>query len=216
MSSENNQNTYLEQAAASDESIQQVHARLSHQKPEKPDGNPTFPLLLLGIMCLAVFAGSIYLAHYSSRFDPLIYNENQKPSTTKQGAVQLTASQRGKRVFMANCAVCHQANGQGMPNVYPPLVASEWVTDPANEKHMVRIVINGLQGPITVAGKEFNNVMAPMGHLNDQQIADVLSYIRTDWGNEGPEVSVETVSAVRAEIGGRTGMWTVEELKRQP
>lgn len=215
MSAEKNQNTHLEQAAASDESIQQVHARLAHHKPDKPDGNPGFPLLLLGIMCTAIFAGSIYLAHYSSRFDPLIYNENQQPSKTKEGAVQLTAAQRGKRVFTTNCAVCHQANGQGMPNVYPPLAGSEWVTDPAHEKDMVRIVINGLQGPITVAGKQFNNVMAPMGHLNDQQIADVLSYIRSEWGNQAPEVSVETVTAVRGELAGRTAPWTVEELQRQ-
>ena len=218
MSVEKNQNSYLEHAAASDESIQQVHARLAHQKPEKADGNPTFPLLLLGVMCSVIFVGAVYLAHYSSRFDPMIFNENQQP--TKQVAAQPGGDPMlliGRRVFRENCALCHQQNGQGTPNVYPPLAGSEWVNDPAHTNHIIKIVISGLQGPIKVAGKDFNNVMAPLGGaLNDNQIAAVLTYVRQEWGNTGAEpVTADQVAAIRAETGSRSP-WTVDELLKTP
>jgi len=211
MSSDNH--SHLEQAGASDESIQQVHARLQTQKPEKPEGNPRFPLVLLGIMCTAIFFGAVYLAHYSSHFDPFIYNEHQKPSKQAATGPVVTPAMLGKRVYTANCMVCHQANGQGQAGVYPPLAGSEWVTEPQHEKHIIGIVLYGLNGPITVKGAEFNNAMTPFGGvLNDQQIANVLTYIRSEWGNEAPEITAEQVAALRAELGAR-GPWTVSELE---
>mgnify|MGYP000691565995 CR=1 FL=1 len=74
--SPNDSNFRAEQSAASDDSIQQVHAQLQKQKPEKTDGYSMLPLVLLGLMCCAVFFGSIYLAHFSLRFDPLVYSEH--------------------------------------------------------------------------------------------------------------------------------------------
>lgn len=204
--------SHLEQSGASDESIQQVHARLQLQKPEKAEGNPRYPLVLLGIMCAAVFFGSIYLAHYSSRFDPLIYNENQKPVAQAPGGPTITPAMLGKRVFTANCLTCHQANGQGVAGVYPPLAGSEWVLDPQHEKQMIAIVLHGLNGPITVKGQNFNSAMTPFGGiLRDDQIANVLTYVRSEWGNEAPAVTAEQVAAVRAELGAR-GPFTVQEL----
>ncbi|MBL9216759.1 MAG: cytochrome c, partial [Opitutaceae bacterium] len=95
--------------------------------------------------------------------------------------------------------------------VYPPLVGSEWVT--GSEERLIRIVLHGLNGPITVEGKEYNNVMAPLGGvLKDDQIANVLSYVRATWGNAAPEVQPETVAKVRSETAGRTSFWTAPEL----
>ncbi|MBA3848757.1 MAG: cytochrome C [Opitutus sp.] len=204
--------SHLEQSGASDESIQQVHTRLQAQKPEKKEGNPRFPLVLLGITCAAIFFGSIYLAHYSSRFDPLIYNENQKPVKQAAGGPVITPAMLGKRVFTANCVTCHQATGQGQPGVYPPLAGSEWVLEPQHEKHMIAIVLHGLNGPITVKGNSFNSAMTPFGGiLRDEQIANVLTYIRSEWGNNAPPITPEQVAAVRAELGAR-GPFTVQEL----
>lgn len=206
--------SYLEHGAASDESIQQVHARLAHQKPEKAEGNPRYPLVLLGVMCTAIFFGSIYLAHYSSRFDPLIFNENQKPSPQPASGPVITPAMLGKRVYTANCMTCHQATGQGVAGVYPPLAGSEWVLEPQHEKHMIAIVLHGLNGPITVKGNQYNNAMTPFGGiLRDDQIANVLTYIRSEWGNEAPPVTPEQVAAVRAELGAR-GPFTVEQLNQ--
>lgn len=209
--SANDSNLRVEQSAASDDSIQQVHAQLQKQKPEKADGYSMLPLVLLGLMCTAVFFGSVYLAHFSLRFDPLVYSEHanrEKPGAVKVAA--LSRAQLGKRVYDTTCIACHQANGLGVPGQYPPLVASEWVT--GSEERIIRIVLHGLNGPITVDGKEYNNVMAPLGSLKDDQIANVISYVRASWGNTAPEVSPETVAKVRADTAGRTTFWTAAEL----
>ncbi len=205
-------NFRLEQAAASDDSIQQVHDRLRSTKPDREHGYSKTPLILLGVMCTLVFFGSIYVAHYSIRFDPLVVNEHANREKPDDGTKKtFTRAELGKPVFIKNCMLCHQANGQGQPNIYPPLAGSEWVA--GTEERIVRIILHGLNGPITVAGRDFNNVMAPLGTvLNDEQIANVISYIRSDWGNSGPEVEPSTVARVRAEAAAQKGPYTAEEL----
>lgn len=213
--SPNDSHLRVEQSAASDDSIQQVHAQLQKQKPEKADGYSMLPLVLLGLMCCAVFFGSIYLAHYSLRFDPLVYSEHanrEKPGAVKVAA--LTPPQLGVKVYNTTCIACHQANGLGLPGQYPPLAGSEWVT--GSEERAIRIVLHGLSGPIKVGDKEFNNVMAPLGVLKDDQIAHVLSYVRSTWGNSAPWVTPETVAKVRADTAGRTSFWTAAELEKIP
>jgi mono/diheme cytochrome c family protein len=210
MSSDQN-HSHIEQSGASDESLQQVHTQLQHRKPEKPDGYSRFPLVLLGIMCSAVFFGSIYLAHYSAHFDASIYNENQKPNKTASAAPTITPAMLGKRVFTANCIACHQTTGLGVPGVYPPLAGSEWAQGP--EERVIRIVLHGLSGPINVTGKDFNNVMTPFGTiLKDDQIANVLTYVRQEWGNNAPAVTAEAVAKIRAETAAHSGPWTAAEL----
>lgn len=209
MSSDNNNS--VEQSGASDDSIRQVHAHLEHTKPEKAVGYSAFPLVLLSIMCSVVFFGSIYLAHYSAHFDPTIYNEHQKPRKGGPEVVTVTPAQLGKKVYTQICVACHQANGLGIPGVFPPLAGSEWAT--GSEERIVRIVLHGLNGKITVAGKDYENAMASLGGtLKDDQIANVLTYVRSEWGNNAAPVSVETVAKIRSENAGRTAPWTAAEL----
>jgi mono/diheme cytochrome c family protein len=213
--SANDSHLRVEQSAASDDSIQQVHAQLQKQKPEKAEGYSMLPLVLLGLMCCAVFFGSIYLAHFSLRFDPLVYSEHanrEKPGAVKVAA--LSRAQLGKRVYDTTCITCHQANGLGVPGQYPPLAGSEWAT--GSEERVIRIVLHGLNGPITVEGKEYNNVMAPLGSLKDEQIANVISYVRASWGNTASEVQPETVAKVRADTASRNTFWTAAELEKIP
>lgn len=210
MSSEKN-HSHIEQSGASDDSLQQVHSQLQHRKPEKPDGYSRFPLVLLGVMCSAIFFGSIYLAHYSAHFDGSVYNENQLPKKTADAAPVITPAMLGKRVFTANCIACHQTTGLGVPGVYPPLAGSDWAQGP--EERVIRIVLHGLSGPVKVGDKDFNNVMTPFGSiLKDEQIAQVLSYVRSEWGNNAPAVTTEAVTKIRAETAARTGAWTAPEL----
>ena len=202
----------FEPSAASDDSLREVHARLQSQKPDKAHGYSALPLMLLGLMCTIVFFGSIYMVHFSIRFDPLVVNASAnraKPGDT--GPVQLTRAQLGKQIYLTNCATCHQPNGMGVPGAFPPLAESEWVT--GTEERLVRIVLHGLQGPITVKGNEYNNVMAPLGAvLKDEQIANVLSYIRQEWGNTAPDVEPATVVRIRADTASHSGYWTAAEL----
>ena len=212
MSSTPDNNFRLEQAGATDDSIQQVHAQLQKQKPDKANGYSFLPLGILGLMCSAVFFGSIYLAHYSIRFDPLVVNENA--SRVKPGAVKVAvASPRdlGKIIFGRTCITCHQATGQGVPGVYPPLAGSEWAQ--GAEERVVRIVLAGLHGPITVESKQFDNAMASLGGvLKDDQIANALTYVRSEWGNKAPPVSADTVTRIRGEIADHPQPWTSDEL----
>lgn len=106
----------------------------------------------------------------------------------------------GKESYMI-CSACHGVNGEGMPNIGPPLVGSEWVLGPS--ENLIRMQFRGLQGPITVKGEEWNLAMAPNAPIlqTDDKIAAVITYIRNSWGNEASAVSSKEVAAHRAEVG---------------
>ena len=81
--------------------------------------------------------------------------------------------EKGKLVFMQTCVVCHQANGQGLPNVFPPLAGSDFLM--ADKARSIRIVLRGLSGPILVNGAKYDSVMPPLVQLTDEQVANVLT-----------------------------------------
>ena len=128
----------------------------------------------------------------------------------------------GKEVYMkaaaggGMCFTCHQPNGEGMAGQFPPLAGSDWVL--GDKERLIKISMYGLMGEIEVNGIKYNNVMAPPGippgSLTDDQIANVLTYIRNDWGNSASAVSAEEVAAVRASLVGRAPMqmFTAAEL----
>lgn len=116
----------------------------------------------------------------------------------------------GQDVFSRYCALCHQAEGEGVPNAFPPLANSEWAQ--GDEGRLIRLVLNGMQGPITVHGQEYNNVMTPHAFLTDEQIANVLTYVRSSFGNEAGPVTAEQVGRVRA-ANTHEGLWMVSELE---
>lgn len=121
-------------------------------------------------------------------------------------------AQRGRAVYLQACATCHQVDGNGLSGAFPPLAGSEWLED--DDTISIRIVLNGLKGPIKVAGKSYNGLMlAHRDRLSDQQIADVLTYVRADWGNEAPPVAAETVTRIRAETASKDDPWTADTLR---
>ena len=125
-------------------------------------------------------------------------------------AAPAAAGVDGKAEYLV-CQTCHQENGEGLPNLYPPLAGSEWLNGDASIP--IAIVLHGLQGEITVKGQKFNNVMAPWASLSDAQIAAILTYERSSWGNASPAVTAEEVAAVRAATSSRTTPWTPDEVK---
>jgi mono/diheme cytochrome c family protein len=102
----------------------------------------------------------------------------------------------GQRLFTSICSACHQPMGQGRPNVFPPLAGSDFLN--ANKNRAIQIVIHGRQGEVVVNGLTFNNSM-PSFPLNDQDIANVLTYVYNSFGNSGLEVTPEEVKSLRAE-----------------
>ena len=116
----------------------------------------------------------------------------------------------GQAIYEALCLNCHQASGQGLSGVYPPLAKSEWVA--GNPEALIKLTIHGLAGPTKVLGKDYGLVpMPPMG-LDDQQLADVLTYVRSAFGNSAPAVTPAEVKTVREATKGRAAPWTAAEL----
>ena len=102
----------------------------------------------------------------------------------------------GGVLFKGTCSTCHQDNGAGLPNVFPPLAKSDYLLkDP---RHAIEVVLNGLTGPVTVNGNTFNSVMPPMSQLTDDEVANILTYVLNTWGNSGPAISKQEVAKVRA------------------
>ncbi len=104
----------------------------------------------------------------------------------------------GEVLFKGTCSVCHQVNGQGLPQVFPPLAGSDFLMH--DKRRSIEIVLKGLTGPVTVNGKPFNSVMPPMSNLRDDEIANILTFVRNSWGNQGPAVTAAEVTAVRSKI----------------
>ena len=124
----------------------------------------------------------------------------------------------GGGVFLRYCAQCHQNSGLGSPGQYPPLAGSDWVHAPGPDR-LIRLVLYGGQGPITVSGKPFNNAMPSWKDvLTDEQIAAVLSYVRgnTEWGNNAPPVATNSVSHIRKDEPPRDSPWAPDELLKTP
>jgi nitrite reductase (NO-forming)/hydroxylamine reductase len=106
---------------------------------------------------------------------------------------------KGQGVYNANCAACHQLNGQGLAGAFPPLADSDFLK--GDRKKVMGAALFGLSGPITVNGVDYNGVMPSLGHLPDQDLAAALTYVFGSWGNDGAAVSVAEVAALRAELG---------------
>jgi nitrite reductase (NO-forming) len=104
--------------------------------------------------------------------------------------------QAGRQLFAGTCSVCHQANGAGLPGVFPPLAKSDYLV--ADPKRAIGVVLNGLTGKITVNGSEYNSVMPPMTQLNDDEVANILSYVLNSFGNSAGRISTEDVTKYRA------------------
>ena len=120
----------------------------------------------------------------------------------------------GRAIFTRICSLCHQLNGQGVAGIFPPLAGSQIATE-KDAKRIVRIVLNGFQGPVEVSGKTYNNVMTPQGPvLSDKDIADVLSYVRSSWGNDASAISTKDVASIRSAIASHPGPWTWDELSK--
>ncbi len=217
----------IDQAAISDESLLAVHEKFLGRQPDEKARYKLLPLNLLFIFSGLIFFAGTYLNRYSGMFDPRIYDENAPP--IKEGgeaAAKILTPEEvialGRKLYNDGaCNTCHQVNGVGTPGVFPPLVASEWVT--GSEERLIRIALHGLQGPITVNGEKYNNVMPAFGkgvpgsmkNWSDDRIAAVLTYIRQEWGNQAGPITTEKVAEIHGKEGARK-QWDPAELEKLP
>ena len=103
---------------------------------------------------------------------------------------------RGKEVYGLYCQNCHMEDGKGTPDINPPVAKADYLKKPA--KTLIGVILDGQSGEVVVNGKKYNAIMAPQPYLTDEQIADVLNYIRNSWGNKiSGTITPATVKALR-------------------
>lgn len=212
---------FKEKELASEMNVTEIHGSILREQAEPQDGYEPVPLWLVSLFFAIIFWSGLYLAYNSGGFEDDVFNPRlvswagggtQAPSGPPDPVVL------GKRIYTQNCVVCHQTTGLGVAGQFPPLAGSEWVVggDWHGDNHLVKILLNGLQGPIQVKGNTYNNAMPPWSQLKDEQIAAVLTYIRSEWGNAAPPISPEYVKTIRDQNAARRDPWTQKELQAIP
>lgn len=126
---------------------------------------------------------------------PLLSLRKPEPTPTPAPPV-LLANQAGAAVYQRQCATCHQADGQGVPGAFPPLLNTDWVT--GDSKRLIGVMLRGLSDPIEVNGQRYDGEMPPQVVLSDEEIADVLTFVRSSFGNRAPPVTSAEVTRERA------------------
>ncbi len=195
--------------------IHHLHAPIMREHREPRDGYEPIPPWIAIFYGIIIFWGGFYLARYSGDFRGDIYDENYRGGAQLAEEKEIDPKVEAQTLYTMNCVACHKQTGVGAPGQFPPLVNSKWVTgDPGIP---IRILLQGLQGPIEVQGETYNGNMPEFGsRLNDKKIALVLTHIRTSWGNQAAEIKPEEVSFLRKTTKSRSAPWSAEELEGVP
>jgi mono/diheme cytochrome c family protein len=178
-----------------------------------------FPVMLLAALSVVLYFGGMYIVDFGGEADARVHypyrSFKQIDDYSPKGADDI-ARAKGALVYAKICAGCHQNDGNGSRSQNaPPLAGSEWVLakDPSR---IIRIVLNGLSGPITVKGEAWGagQMLAWKDALTDEDIAHVLTYVRNSWGNKAPAVKPELVAKIRKETASHAGYMTVSDLEK--
>lgn len=177
-------------------------------------GSGEFPVILFAILGGLLFLGLLYLDRFGGGYNNLVYRpyasyDQVEGLQPKDPAAAARA--RGKANYELACQICHQPSGLGVANQFPPLDGSEWVNGPINR--LIRIPMHGLQGPIQIKDQAWEAAMPNAGAVfNDEQLADLLTYVRGSWSNKSEPITVDQVKKVRDEVKDRATPWTSKEL----
>jgi len=193
---------------STDTPVDDIHRRIVGREQTEPDeGLEPPPAWVWVASVLFLFAMGFYLGRYGGSWSTVAHEVESPMSAAATPAKRVVD---GAQVFVGVCQTCHQANGGGVSGQYPPLADSDWLT--SDPETPVRIVLFGLEGPITVNGSSFNNKMPQFADkLADDEIAAVVNHVRSSWGNDAPPIDEAVVAGIRAEIGTR-GPWGAAEL----
>jgi mono/diheme cytochrome c family protein len=174
------------------------------REKEDPNENnrplPWFLVMSLGAMAMW---GAFYIYSTPSGEDSAFGDQRTvaslRPLVVLAGAAP---SVDGKQLYGAKCAACHQGSGLGVAGVFPPVAASEWVI--GDEKILTNILLHGVNGEMLVKGITYKGAMPAWKSLSDDELAAVLTYIRSDWGNAAPAIKPETIKSQRELTQART------------
>ena len=189
--------------------------------PEPSTGAGGFPVILFILIALGLYLSMVYLDNHAGGFNPVVprpYISSNQLEKLKPVDPAMKDFYAGMRVYnRPTCGACHQPNGLGTPGTFPPLAGSEWVLE-KDPSRVIRIVLDGLTGPIQVKGAPYNSQMPGWRtQLSEEEIAQVATYIRKAWGNTAAGVTKEQVAKIKADTANRNGaLWTVEDLMKVP
>ena len=200
----------------------------NHSTPEEsPEYEPTedtrpVPVGFHFVFFLLCFLAMLYLDSQAGGFNGKVYEPFASYEIVQDIQPQLNVDPRfekGRLAYMTYCFACHQADGRGLFGSYPPLAGSDWVNDEKPER-MLRVIMNGLTGPITVSGESWNvSAQMPafgMAIPDNEELAALVTFVRgqKDWGNEASPVTAEEVEAIRnATLARGIVPWTEEALR---
>ena len=191
--------------------LDRIHAAVKREKVDQPPSNMPAPMWAIFLLMLVSIIAGAQLGQ-----SPLTGRVvDVRPGGSSGGDAldpfQL-AMKKGSSGYSV-CGGCHQGNGNGIPGQFPPLAGSEWVN--GGTERLIRVAQHGLVGAITVKGQGYNTPGGMMGFgaaMSAQDLANVLTYVRNSWGNEGSMVTKEMVEKVRSEEK-RATQWTEADLK---
>jgi mono/diheme cytochrome c family protein len=142
-----------------------------------------FPYLILLVCSILFFCG---------------FKRQQTNNMTNVGFIQTNPINDGKVIYMKFCISCHQIDGSGVPDRFPPLKKNKVVN--GDKSHLIKILLEGLKGEINVDGEIYNQIMPPASYLSDKDISDVLSFVRKSFGNNSGSVSTSEVTTLRKQL----------------
>jgi mono/diheme cytochrome c family protein len=198
-------------------------AKLS--RPARTGGEPEatnspVPMAIVVLTLTLLFLGGVYFDYHSGWFNAKVYSPYvsvEQLDLYQPKSVAAATLAIGKAKYEQNCGICHGFDGLGKAGTAPPLAGSEWVV--ANGFHRLAVIpLEGLNGPIEVKGQQmtFPSGMVAIGTaLSDADLAAVLTYIRSSWGNKAGAVTADDVKAIRAAVRGHPAI-TAAELKNLP
>ncbi|WP_442593192.1 c-type cytochrome [Parapusillimonas sp. JC17] len=175
----------------------------SREMPEPYEGSRPIPLIVVLIVA-AVFLWAVGYIGYTYQAHPASYGDWRSAADfqSQRGA----ALADGAQLYATHCLACHQATGKGLPGVFPPLSGSEWLAGQPDVG--IQIVLHGVTGPLTVGGTQYNGQMPTFkDKLNDEEIAALLTHIRSSFGNAAGEVAARDVATARQASLDRSAPW---------
>ncbi|MCH8556898.1 MAG: cytochrome c [Balneolia bacterium] len=195
------------------DSIFDIHTAALREAPLPEEGNERGPVWMYVVIVLTLAFGFFYMGRYlgevSDRAHVLF---TAPPGAEVTGEVEFDLLAEGQRIYTRVCQACHQANGEGISGVFPSLVGAEWVVDEPD--YAVMLTINGLRGELVRERAVYDGVMPGFGNqLDDLDIAAVISYVRSSFGNDAGEISEDRVAQIRELTADKSGAYTAETIE---
>lgn len=168
-----------------------------------------FVITLCVFTCALALSSCNIQGFFTEQGDPPVWHD-----PNPKGQDGTTPANPGQVLFNKNCASCHQSTGKGLPGSVPPLAGSAMATNDDATKS-IRIVLHGFKGEIERNGTKYNSVMQSWkSNFDDAQIAQILSYVRSNWGNKASEVTADQVKDVREKTKTHAGAMTEADLEK--